>query len=90
MAHTLARPPGLFNGVGEWDDLAAFVAPGGPDSLRLDVLYGRRRRGTSEILQRLCDVTGGLYTLAVEQPKARGEVALVALVALADMYRRLR
>ncbi len=67
MLHSLARPPGLFNRVAEWDDLAAFTAPGGPDSLRLGVLYGRRRQGKSEILQQLCDATGGLYTLALEQ-----------------------
>jgi hypothetical protein len=35
--------------------------------LRLGVLYGRRRQGKSEILQQLCDATGGLYTLALEQ-----------------------
>ncbi len=67
MPNVLARPPGLFNRVAEWDDLAAFTASGGPDSLRLGVVYGRRRQGKSEILQRLCDATGGLYTLALEQ-----------------------
>jgi uncharacterized protein len=67
LPHSLARPTGLFDRGAEWDDLAAFVAPGGPDSLRLGVLYGRRRQGKSEILQRLCDATGGLYTLALEQ-----------------------
>jgi AAA+ ATPase superfamily predicted ATPase len=63
----LARPCGLFNRAAEWDDLAAFTAPGGPDGLRLGVLYGRRRQGKSEILQRLCGATGGLYMLALEQ-----------------------
>ncbi|HET9970979.1 MAG TPA: ATP-binding protein [Streptosporangiaceae bacterium] len=67
MTNLLARPPGLFNRVAEWDDLAGFTAPGGPDSLRLGVLYGRRRQGKSEILQQLCDATDGLYTLALEQ-----------------------
>jgi hypothetical protein len=67
LPHSLSRPPTLFNRVAEWDDLAAFIAPGGPDSLRLGVLYGRRRQGKSEILQQLCDGTGGLYTLALEQ-----------------------
>lgn len=62
-----ARPPGLFDRAAEWDDLAAFAAPGGPDSLRLGVLYGRRRQGKSEILHQLCDATGGMYTLALEQ-----------------------
>lgn len=63
----LPRPPTLFNRVAEWDDLAAFTAPGGPDSLRLGVVYGRRRQGKSEILQHICDATGGLYALALEQ-----------------------
>jgi AAA+ ATPase superfamily predicted ATPase len=67
MVHSLPRPAGLFNRVAEWDDLAAFTAPGGPDSLRLGVVYGRRRQGKSEILQQLCDATGGLYALALEQ-----------------------
>ncbi len=67
MPQSLPRPSGLFNRVAEWDDLAGFIAPGGPDSLRLGVLYGRRRQGKSEILQQLCDATGGLYTLALEQ-----------------------
>ncbi|HEY6315107.1 MAG TPA: helix-turn-helix domain-containing protein [Streptosporangiaceae bacterium] len=67
MPHSLDRPTGLFNRVAEWDDLAGFTTPGGPDSLRLGVLYGRRRQGKSEILQQLCDATGGLYMLALEQ-----------------------
>jgi uncharacterized protein len=67
LPNSLDRPAGLFNRVAEWDDLAEFVTPGGPDSLRLGVLYGRRRQGKSEILQQLCDATGGLYTLALEQ-----------------------
>lgn len=62
-----ARPPGLFDRVAEWNDLATFAAPGGPESLRLGVVYGRRRQGKSEILQQLCDATSGLYTLALEQ-----------------------
>jgi AAA+ ATPase superfamily predicted ATPase len=66
VPNSLPRPSSLFDRVAEWDDLAAFVAPGGPDSLRLGVLYGRRRQGKSEILQQLCDATGGLYTLALE------------------------
>jgi hypothetical protein len=61
------RPPALFDRVAEWQDLAAFTAPGGPGSLRLGVVYGRRRQGKSEILQQLCDATGGMYTLALEQ-----------------------
>ncbi|MBO0802473.1 MAG: ATP-binding protein [Nocardiopsaceae bacterium] len=61
------RPPGLFDRAAEWEDLTAFTAPGGPDSLRLGVVYGRRRQGKSEILQQLCDATGGMYTLALEQ-----------------------
>lgn len=67
MTDAAPRPTGLFDRVPEWNDLASFVAPGGPDSLRLGVLYGRRRQGKSEILQHLCDATGGLYTLALEQ-----------------------
>jgi AAA+ ATPase superfamily predicted ATPase len=67
LPSSLDRPPGLFDRHAEWDDLAAFMAPGGPDSLRLGVLYGRRRQGKSEILQQLCDATAGLYTLALEQ-----------------------
>jgi hypothetical protein len=67
VPNSLARPPGLFDRVAEWSDLAGFTAPGGPDSLRLGVLYGRRRQGKSEILQQLCDATSGLYTLALEQ-----------------------
>lgn len=67
MPQPLSRPPGLYDRVAERGDLAAFTAPGGPDSLRLGVVYGRRRQGKSEILQQLCDATGGLYTLALEQ-----------------------
>lgn len=67
MPQALTRPSGLFNRVAEWNDLAAFTAPGGPDSLRLGVVYGRRRQGKSEILQHTCDATSGLYTLALEQ-----------------------
>jgi uncharacterized protein len=67
LPHSLPRPVGLFNRVAEWRDLAAFTAPGGPDSLRLGVVYGRRRQGKTEILQQLCDAIGGLYTLALEQ-----------------------
>ena len=67
MPNPLPRPSSLFNRVAEWGDLDAFTAPGGPDSLRLGVLYGRRRQGKSEILQQLCDAIGGLYTLALEQ-----------------------
>jgi uncharacterized protein len=67
MPTSLARPSILFDRVAEWNDLAAFTASGGPDSLRLGVLYGRRRQGKSEILQQLCDATDGLYTLALEQ-----------------------
>lgn len=67
MPQTLPRPPGLFDRVAEWNDLAAFTAAGGPDSLRLGVVYGRRRQGKSEMLQHMCDATGGLYTLALEQ-----------------------
>ena len=67
QTHLPDRPPELFDWVAEWGELGAFTAPGGPDSLRLGVVYGRRRQGKSEILQQLCDATGGLYTLALEQ-----------------------
>jgi hypothetical protein len=60
VPNRLAKPRELFNRAAEWDDLAAFTAPGGPDGLRLGVLYGRRRPGRSKILQQLCDATGGL------------------------------
>lgn len=67
MPHALPRPTGLYDRVAEWEDLAAFTRPGGPDSLRLGVVYGRRRQGKSEILQQLCDAIGGCYTLALKQ-----------------------
>ncbi|WP_084959478.1 AAA family ATPase [Thermoactinospora rubra] len=63
----LPKPSDLFDRAAEWGELTTFMAPGGPDSLRLGVVYGRRRQGKSEILQQLCDATGGLYTLALEQ-----------------------
>ncbi|MQA97819.1 MAG: ATPase [Streptosporangiales bacterium] len=67
MNSALPKPPGLFDRTREWAALADFVAPGGPDSLRLGVVYGRRRQGKSEILQQLCEATDGFYTLALEQ-----------------------
>ena len=67
MNQPLPRPAGLFDRAADWDELAAFAAPGGLDSLRLGVVYGRRRQGKSEILHQLCDATEGLYTLALEQ-----------------------
>lgn len=67
MSSVLVKPRNLYDRSREWAELADFVAPGGPDSLRLGVVYGRRRQGKSEILQRLCEATDGFYTLALEQ-----------------------
>jgi hypothetical protein len=67
MVAALPKPPDLFDRVDEWAELTAFATTGGPDSLRLGIVYGRRRQGKSAILQQLCDATGGFYTLALEQ-----------------------
>lgn len=62
----LVKPRSLFGRDAEWAELASFMAPA-IDSLRLGVVYGRRRQGKSEMLRQLCDAVGGFYSLALEQ-----------------------
>jgi AAA+ ATPase superfamily predicted ATPase len=62
----LVKPASLFDRAAEWAELASFMSPA-VDSLRLGVVYGRRRQGKSEMLRQLCDAVGGFYSLALEQ-----------------------
>ncbi|NEE01115.1 AAA family ATPase [Phytoactinopolyspora halotolerans] len=63
---SLSKPQVLFDRDDEWAQLVDFMSPH-VDSLRLGVVYGRRRQGKSEMLQQLCDASGGFYMLALER-----------------------
>jgi AAA+ ATPase superfamily predicted ATPase len=63
----MKRPSDLFDREREWQDLAGFV--GGADSIRIGVMYGRRRQGKSWILRRLVRAAGGVYTMALEHDR---------------------
>jgi hypothetical protein len=64
----LSRPQELFDRVHEWDDLARFVTDPAP-GLRIGIVRGRRRHGKSFLLEHLCRLTGGAYTLALRQSR---------------------
>jgi hypothetical protein len=65
----LERPREVFDRVHEWDDLTRFVLDGGP-GLRIGTVRGRRRHGKSFLLEHLCRMTNGVYTLALRQSRA--------------------
>ncbi len=60
------KPEPLFDRDPEWADLCAFASSTTP-GLGIGVVYGRRRQGKSFLLRRLCETTGGLYMMALEQ-----------------------
>ncbi len=63
-----ARPSSLYDREVEWEDLSRFVlAP--RLSLRLGILYGRRRYGKSYLLRRLVEALGGVYHLALREER---------------------
>jgi AAA+ ATPase superfamily predicted ATPase len=63
------KPAELFDRVHEWADLVEF-ATSKAAGLRIGIMRGRRRHGKSFLLEHLCRVTGGLYTLALRQSRA--------------------
>lgn len=64
----LPRPSNIFNRVHEWNELARFALDDAP-GLRIGIVRGRRRHGKSFLLEHLCRVTGGAYTLALRQSR---------------------
>jgi len=63
------KPSMLFDRDVEWVRLTEFMSSE-LDSLRLGVLYGRRRQGKTELVHQLCDASSGFYALALEQHSA--------------------
>lgn len=68
MTTTLDKPADIYDRAHEWDDLARFVTDPAP-GLRIGVVRGRRRHGKSFLLEHLCRVVGGTYTLALRQSR---------------------
>lgn len=64
----IPRPPELFDRLHEWDDLVGFAGDGAP-GLRIGIVRGRRRHGKSFLLEHLCRLAGGAYTLALRQSR---------------------
>lgn len=62
------KPPSLYDREVEWDDLVGF-ATGSGQSLRLGILYGRRRYGKTYLLRRLVESVGGIYHLALQEER---------------------
>ncbi|WP_419947288.1 ATP-binding protein [Candidatus Poriferisodalis sp.] len=60
------KPELLFDRDREWADITEFVAAPGR-SLRLGIVYGRRRTGKSFLLRRVVDEFGGLYHLSLRE-----------------------
>ena len=63
-----ARPDSLFDREAEWADLTRFASPR-QASLRLGIVYGRRRFGKSYLLRRLVEAVGGVYHLALREER---------------------
>ena len=63
-----ARPPTLHGREAQWRDLIRFVTEEGP-TLRLGLVYGRRRHGKSHLLRRLVESVGGGYHLALQEDR---------------------
>lgn len=74
------RPAGIFDREREWGDLVRLAQAEAP-SLRLGILYGRRRFGKSFLLRRLVRQVGGLYHLALEQERQPALTHFAARVA---------
>ena len=81
------KPEQLFDRDREWSDIAEFVTAAGR-SLRLGIVYGRRRTGKSYLLRRVVDQFGGMYHLSLREGR---QMALArfgdAIGALADPAR---
>lgn len=65
----LAKPSDIFDRVHEWDDLIRFVTDGAA-GLRIGIVRGRRRHGKSFLLEHVCRVVGGTYSLALQESRA--------------------
>ena len=63
-----ARPDSLFDREAEWADLVGFASPQHA-TLRLGIVYGRRRFGKSYLLRRLVEAVGGVYHLALREER---------------------
>lgn len=64
----MQKPDDVFDRDHEWRDLVRFVADDSP-GLRIGVVRGRRRHGKSFLLEHLCRVASGTYTLALRQSR---------------------
>lgn len=64
----LLKPAQVFDRTYEWDDLTHFTTDPSP-GLRIGVVRGRRRHGKSFLLEHLCTVVHGTYTLALRQSR---------------------
>src|SRR4051794_39455743 len=62
------KPDDVFDRDHEWRDLVRFVTDDSP-GLRIGVVRGRRRHGKSFLLEHLCRVANGTYTLALRQSR---------------------
>ena len=62
------KPSSLYDREIEWEDLSRFASLQQP-SLRLGIVYGRRRFGKSYLLRRLVEAMGGVYHLALQEER---------------------
>ena len=79
------KPRQIFDREREWSALDEFVSGPTPHAT-LGLVYGRRRRGKTMLVEFLCQVAGGFYFSALEQSSAQNLVALGQALA---SYRKL-
>lgn len=76
------RPLDLFDREREWADLVEFL--GGKASIRLGIVYGRRRQGKSWLLRRVVRAAGGVYMMALQHDRLSALQRFAEAVAAAS------